>query len=104
VLEEGISLEKTTTRVNGVGGHTVTVHGRDAVETHATDMRGISRWGQHLYYAATLEGFKLILGMPWLKSINPDVNWVEAEWFYRESRTSIKTDSARKFLAQGEII
>jgi Aspartyl protease len=74
ILEKGISCEKTATRVNGVGGHTVAVHGRGRIVTHTTDMRGISRWGQHSYYTASLEGFKLILGMPWLKSVNLDVN------------------------------
>jgi Reverse transcriptase (RNA-dependent DNA polymerase)/RNase H-like domain found in reverse transcriptase len=104
ILEEGISCEKTATRVNGVGGHTVAVHGRGRIATHATDMRGISRWGQHSYYAASLEGFELILGMPWLKSVNPDVNWAEGEWFYRESRTTIRVDSAKKFLVQDEVV
>jgi RNase H-like domain found in reverse transcriptase/Reverse transcriptase (RNA-dependent DNA polymerase)/Integrase zinc binding domain/Integrase core domain/Chromo (CHRromatin Organisation MOdifier) domain len=104
VVEEGLSLERTATRVNGVGGHTVAVHGKGLFATHATDMRGVDRWGQHSYYAATLSGFELILGMPWLKSINPDVNWAEREWFYREPRASIRVDSPEKFIAQEEVI
>ena len=99
VLEEDITCEKTATCVNGVGGHSVAVYGYVSVETHVTDMRGIARWGCHFYYAAALDGVELILGMPWLKSVNPDVNWAECEWFYRESRTTIRTDSPKAFLA-----
>jgi len=104
VLEEGVALQKSATRVSGVGGHLVAVHGQGSIETQATDMRGISRLDQHFYYAATLEGFELILGMPWLKAVNPDVNWAEREWFYRESCANIMIDAPEQFLAQDDII
>ena len=104
VIEEKILLSKTSTRVNGVGGHEVTVYGQSLIETHATDMRGISRWAQHSFYAANLRGFDVILGMPWLRSVNPEISWTEREWFYRESRTTIYVDSAKKFVSQDGIL
>jgi hypothetical protein len=104
VLEERIALERTTTRVNGVGGQDVTVYGRGPIEAHASDARGVTRGTRHPFYAANLVGFELILGMPWLKSVNPEVNWANREWVYRESTATIQIDTAENFIAQDEVI
>jgi Reverse transcriptase (RNA-dependent DNA polymerase)/RNase H-like domain found in reverse transcriptase/Integrase zinc binding domain/Chromo (CHRromatin Organisation MOdifier) domain/Integrase core domain len=104
VLEERIPFEKTSARVNGVGGQGVSVYGAGTLETHARDMRGIQRWSDHPFYAVNLQGFELILGMPWLKKMNPDISWTEREWFYRNARAAIGTDSAEKFVEQDEIM
>ncbi|MBO0236859.1 hypothetical protein, partial [Vibrio parahaemolyticus] len=36
--------------------------------------------------AVDMEGFDVILGFPWLKHVNPLINWQERTWAFREGK------------------
>ena len=64
-----------TTKVKSISGHHITIYGRHKLETHAIDVRGTAGYTEQEFLAADLEKLDMILGAPWLNSVNPDIDW-----------------------------
>jgi hypothetical protein len=85
-------------KVHAVDGHQITAYGSHSLFIRAADTNGFTREGVHQTEAVELAGYDLILGMPWLQAINPDIDWAERTWQYRQvtSLNQIKMVSAVK--------
>jgi hypothetical protein len=60
-----------------------------------------------MFYAIDMTHYDVILGLAWLDYVNPDIHWLEREWFYRDSITSVEElfkEDFEKFLEKETII
>ena len=56
---------------------------------HTLPLRMLDAGGKQLktadyFLAADIEGFDMVLGMPWLRNIDPDIQWTEGTWAQRK--------------------
>ena len=72
VAEEGLKAEPTSMGAHTVDGHRIAIYGRHAVETQATDAKGVTHSTTQIYLATDITGYGAILGYPWLIAANPD--------------------------------
>jgi hypothetical protein len=52
---------------------------------HTLPLRMLGAGGKQLkmadyFLAADIEGFDMVLGIPWLRNIDPDIQWTEGTW------------------------
>jgi transposase InsO family protein len=86
IVEAGFQGEPTSIKAHTVDGSPVRVYGRHTIVTRATDMRGVSMDSRQSYIATDIRRYDMILGFPWLKAMNPDIDWDRGTWEYRASR------------------
>nr|KAK5434596.1 hypothetical protein LTR18_010471 [Exophiala xenobiotica] len=101
----------TTVRLRNVSGQEIRVYGEHRLDTAATDMRGRYKKRSHPYLAADIQAHDVILGYPWLKDVNPRIDWEKGTWCYskdevaRVVRVSLKcTDLLKESLPPQPII
>ena len=83
IAELGLSATTSAVRAHAVDGHDVQVYGEHDLRVHAIDSRGNCSSQEVHLLASTIEEFDLIVGQPWLKAVNPEINWARGVWFYR---------------------
>jgi hypothetical protein len=74
VMESRLQSKMAATRVKSIDGHQIVVYGQHEIETHANDKRGISGYVEQRFLATDIKGYDMILGFPWLKYVNPEIN------------------------------
>ena len=103
IVEARLVPQSALARVKTVNGHPVSLYGRHALETYASDARGRTGYTEQKFLATDIVGYDMILGFPWLKAVNPEIDWKTNEWRYREVRVDgIEEVSAKEFLAEAE--
>jgi RNase H-like domain found in reverse transcriptase/Reverse transcriptase (RNA-dependent DNA polymerase) len=101
IVEARLESKIAATRVKSIDGHQIVVYGKHEIETHAYDKRGISDYVEQKFLATDIKEYDMILGFPWLKHVNPEINWKTGEWFYRRVPVEgIREDSAEEFLQE----
>jgi transposase InsO family protein len=68
---------------HGVAGHPLHIYGLAQAPVTAVDKRGASGTHTMPFISTNLKGFDVILGMPWLREVDPSVSWKEGSWAYR---------------------
>jgi hypothetical protein len=71
-------------KVKALDGHRIRAYGQQKLSVHAEDMDGLSRNHTHVFEAVDMDGYDMILGFPWLQATNPDIDWVQKTWRYRD--------------------
>lgn len=69
--------------VKALNGHTIRSYGTQSLVMRATDAEGSAHEHKIRGQAVRMKGYDLILGFPWLKQINPDIDWRQTNWRYR---------------------
>ena len=72
-------------KVKAVDGHRIQSYGGRTLVISATDTNQFTRQALHAFEAVDIEGYDFILGLPWLKATNPDIDWDNGTWKYREA-------------------
>lgn len=85
VVEEGAVATPSTVHVRTVAGQSIRVYGNYRFDTRATDRRGTCRSARVDYTATDIQGYEGILGYPWLLTVNPEVDWPDGSWCYRDA-------------------
>ena len=70
-------------RVKAIDGRVVRTYGQHHVDIKVEDSSGLTRTSGHTLYVVDIDGYDMILGMPWLREINPDIDWVAGRFRYR---------------------
>ena len=65
---------KVSRLVKAIDGRTVRTFGEYKFPVSATDSNGVTGTANQHFYAVDLTAYNMILGFPWLKKINPDIN------------------------------
>lgn len=71
-------------QVRAIDGHEIYSYGQRRLDVQATDRADITREFRHTFNAVEMVGYDIILGYPWLRQTNPDVDWLEETWAYRQ--------------------
>ena len=80
-----------------VDGHQITIYGAHDLEIKAKDDHNVIRSTRRMFYATDMTHYDVILGLAWLDYVNPDIHWLEREWFYRDSTASVEELSKEDF-------
>ena len=83
-VESALRSNQISRGAVSVDGHRVTVYGHHDLKTTAVDCEGTSRSRVVNYTAADIRHYEIILGAPWLYAVNPDCNWRQRAWSYRD--------------------
>lgn len=83
-------MQRTPRRVKALDGHRVTSYGQTTLPVVATDNQGITREVTQPLEVVDLDVFDVILGYPWLREVNPMVDWPSMTWAYKEGRIGEK--------------
>ncbi|KAI9784868.1 MAG: hypothetical protein M1816_000713 [Peltula sp. TS41687] len=96
VAELGIKprQEEATPRVTTIDETQLQVYGVYRLRIGATDNSGATGKSHSQLLAASFTGRDILLGWPWLKELNPDIDWRDERWSYR-------VDSEEKPMPQG---
>ena len=84
IAEMGAQPVSTNVRVRTVAGQSIRVYGKHRLDTYATDMRHARRKYATEFIATDIVSHEAILGLPWLREVNPDVDWRKGTWRFRE--------------------
>ncbi|KAI9794087.1 MAG: hypothetical protein M1816_006712 [Peltula sp. TS41687] len=87
-------LDEATLRVTTIDETQLQVYGVYRPRIRATDNSGTTGELHSRLLAASFTGWDIVLGWPWLKDLNPDINWRDECWSYRD-------DSQEKPMPQG---
>jgi hypothetical protein len=71
-------------KVKALDGRRIRAYGQHKLSVHAEDADGLSRNHTHVFEAVDMDGYDMILGFPWLQATNPDIDWVQRTWRYRD--------------------
>lgn len=94
VMRLGLQGQPPEIRGKAVDGHPITLYGRHYLKLDATDGNGRSVKTDSGCLATDIQGFEMILGMPWLHSVNPDIDFRTGAWTTRDvviHRVSLET-------------
>ncbi|EGE08377.1 hypothetical protein TEQG_08797 [Trichophyton equinum CBS 127.97] len=85
--DNGLSLEHSAVKtVKSIEGRYLRCFGKYNLSIGAIDNKGDSYFSTHEFQALlSLEGYDIILGFLWLRSINPDINWRNNTFTYRKT-------------------
>ena len=75
----------STKKVHALDGHEIMSYGKHRVLTHVADHKGLAREHVHSFEAVEMAGYDVILGLPWLFAVNPEIDWINRTWVYREN-------------------
>lgn len=70
-------------RVKAIDGHRVRSYGMVSSDLRIQDREGTTRVHNSTLHVVDLSGYDIILGMPWLRITNPDIDWEVAAFKYR---------------------
>ncbi|KAI9780814.1 MAG: hypothetical protein M1816_002650 [Peltula sp. TS41687] len=94
LLGTKLRLNEATPRVTTIDEIQLQVYGVYRPRIRATDNSGTTGESHSRLLAASFTGWNIVLGWPWLKELNPDINWRDERWSYRG-------DSQEKPMPQG---
>ena len=86
MLQLGLKGTVPNTVGRAVDGREIVVYGRHSVPLQATDSEGHTVLYQQELLATDIEGFDVILGMNWLKRLDPIINFRDGTWTIRKGR------------------
>lgn len=92
-------------RVHALDGHHITSYGERKLSVLATDSHDITREGKHFFETVDIKGYDLVLGFPWLHDEDPDINWHERTWRYRNPSKPLSPNrllSPKRFLKKAK--
>ena len=70
-------------RICTIDGNKLQTYGVHQPILRLTDRLGMEVQSEERLIAASMTGYDLVLGMPWLQSHNPDIDWVARTWTVR---------------------
>jgi transposase InsO family protein len=76
----------TPPAIRTLDGQPLQTYGSHLVRTVMRDTRGKEADADVNYLAASMVGYDVILGMPWLKQQDPDIRWSDGAWRLRNRR------------------
>jgi hypothetical protein len=97
VIENKLQITPVRRMRIAVNGHQITIYGAHDLEIKIKDNYNIIRSTRRMFYVINMTYYNIILGLAWLDYVNPDIYWLEREWFYRDSITSVKEFSKKDF-------
>jgi hypothetical protein len=71
-------------RIHALDGHKITSYSQRRLKIGAVDRNNLGRESVQTLEAVDIAGYDIILGYPWLRDINPDCDWENRTWAYRE--------------------
>jgi transposase InsO family protein len=83
VVRLGLKPTEKSPLACAVNGGRISTYGIHTCETHAIDAEGEDGSSTTSFLATDIQGFDAILGFPWLKQVNPIVDWAKGSWTYR---------------------
>ena len=83
VLRLGLKGEAPNTFGKAVDGHQIRLFGRHQLKVHATDSQGEQTIASCNLYATDIKQFDMILGMNWLRKVDPDISFRDGTWRVR---------------------
>jgi transposase InsO family protein len=95
-------------RVHALDGHEIMSYGKHRVLTSVADKEGLRREHVHSFEAVEMAGYDVILGFPWLFAINPEIDWIQRTWSYREKTEFhdiklLTADEAMRQIVKGNV-
>jgi hypothetical protein len=85
VAELQLPNEQAAVRVRTIGGQPLKVYGTHHADTVVTDELGTTKKTKHRYLAVEVVDYDLILGIDWLREVNPDIDWSTLTWHLRDA-------------------
>lgn len=79
-------MQSLPRKIKALDGHKVTSYGKTQMTIHATHNQGITRKAPREMHSVDIDGYDVILGYPWLRDVNPRVDWADRMWAYKEGR------------------
>ena len=73
--------------VRAIDGHKVFAYGQQKLRMTAEDTGGLKRTTTQTWEAVDIAGYDAILGFPWFKSVNPEIDWSKYTWTYRQTKS-----------------
>ena len=85
VLETGWPRTSPEARLESIDGQEIYVFGSHRIDVEATDQRNVTKSYEHDFSAVNLKGsaVSIVLGYPWLLTINPKLDFIQGSWRYR---------------------
>ncbi|KAI9783736.1 MAG: hypothetical protein M1816_001172 [Peltula sp. TS41687] len=78
------TLDKATLSVTTIDETQFQVYGVYRPRIRATDNTGTTGESHSRLLAASFIAWDIVLGWPWLNELNPDINWRDERWSYRD--------------------
>ena len=83
-----LPMHSSPRRIKALDGHRVNSYGRTTLPVIAKDHQGITKQSAQPIDVADMDDFDVILGFPWLRDVNPIVDWQFMTFAYKEGRIS----------------
>ena len=96
IIETGLTPLPNSTELESFTGHELVIYGEHLIETHAVDMRNINGYTAQTYLATNVPTYDLLLGYPWLETVNPNIDWDKRTWCYSD----VKVEGAEELSAE----
>lgn len=77
-------------QAEAVNSHWITTFGKANLDIIVLNSSNQLKTISQQYYAVDMVKYNLILGIPWHKMADPDIFWIQQEWFYKDKQ-SIET-------------
>ncbi|KAA8641307.1 retropepsin-like aspartic protease [Aspergillus tanneri] len=85
-------------RIVALDGHRIRCYGRYRLRATTQDCHGVRRTIERTFDVVDMDHYDAILGYPWLREANPNVDWELGTWEYRkippEKEVEIRVGSA----------
>ena len=70
-----------------IDGHKVFAYGQRKLCMTAEDTGRLKRTTTQTWKAVDIAGYDAILGFPWFKSVNPEIDWSKYTWTYHQTKS-----------------
>ena len=70
-------------KVEAISGYQVPVYGQASTLIYTTDSKGKEKSLMQIINAVDMKDYDVILGTPWLQRVNPNIDWHEDMWEYK---------------------
>ncbi len=80
MVEEQTAPRDSSIRAHAVDGRAINVYGEHTFRVYATDTRGTCYSMDHDFAATDVQDADLILGYPWLRDVQPEIDWRQGAW------------------------
>ena len=90
VVSLGLQGVPPKTTGMAVDGHPITIYREHTLDVEARDRHGQLAVTRLRPLATNFKGFDLILGMPWLKAVDPDIRFSTGQWAIRTDPHAIR--------------
>lgn len=83
-----IRLTARAVMAEAVDGHKIATYGQATLDVTVPDSGDMVGKTSLSYHAVDMTKYDLILGVPWHVAANPDIFWVQREWYYRDETST----------------